>query len=216
MNKNSISVVAIYSLVVAAFSGLARSFIDGEFIWSSFLKTTAITWVLATILGYILYLLVYPKNVQPSTPSFKPSTQYFYNDYVNGFCRVEKIVFGYDGSVTSEFNFLNKEGKYIMEKWYAAASDFCKEGVALIYNGEMYNFINKEGKVMSTNWFYDIDPFVEGIAKVRWKDNTVNFVGIDGKCLWENWCPEIVLDNTAGKVVLSNNDDEEEDNNTDE
>ena len=215
MNKNSISVVAIYSLVVAAFSGLARSFIDGEFIWSSFLKTTSITWVLATILGYILYLLIYPKIVQPPTPSFKPSTQYFYNDYVNGFCRVEKIVFSYDGSVTSEFNFLNKEGKYIMEKWYVAASDFCKEGVALIYDGEMYNFINKEGKVMSTIWFYDIDPFVEGIAKVRWKDNTVNFVGIDGKCLWENWCPEIVLDNTAGKVVLSNNDDEEN-NNTDE
>ena len=215
MNKNSISVVAIYSLVVAAFSGLARSFIDGEFIWSSFLKTTSITWVLATILGYILYLLIYPKNVQPPTPKFKPSTQYFYNDYVNGFCRVEKIVLGYDGSVTSEFNFLNKEGKYIMEKWYVAASDFCKEGVALIYDGEMYNFINKEGKVMSTIWFYDIDPFVEGIAKVRWKDNTVNFVGIDGKCLWENWCPEIVLDNTTGKVVLSNNDDEEN-NNTDE
>ena len=71
MNKNSISVVAIYSLVAAAFSGLASSFIDGEFIWTSFLKTTAITWVLATIHGYILYLLVYPKNVQPST---QPST----------------------------------------------------------------------------------------------------------------------------------------------
>ena len=118
MNKNSISVVAIYSLVVAVFSGLASSFIDGEFIWTSFLKTTAITWVLATILGYILYLLVYPKNVQPSTPNFKPSTQYFYNDYVNGFCRVEKIMFGYDGSVTSEFNFLDKEGKTILWRRY--------------------------------------------------------------------------------------------------
>lgn len=207
-NKNSISTVVVYAFVL----GLLYSFLTSgyftdpsSFSWASFIKVGLIAWLIITVLGYILYIITYPRTTEESTQPIvqEPTVQFYYHPYSNGFCRVEKITFYPDGNVSSEFNFFNKEGEYISEKWYPAVSDFCEEGVALITDGEMYNFINGEGKLMSINWFYGIEPFVDGIAKVRWKDNTVNFVGVDGKCLWKDWKPEIVLPNTD-----NNNEDE--------
>lgn len=212
-NKNIALNVIVYAFIVALIYSFATSgfFSDtSAFNWTKFIITGLISWVVIIILSYVLYILIYSKVTEQQVPQVvyqDPTIKYYYHPYSNGFCRVEKITFYPDGNVSSEFNFFNKEGEYISEKWYPGVSDFCADGVALVTDGEMYNFINSEGKIMSTNWFYGIDPFSDGVAKVKWKDNTVNFVGIDGKCLWKEWKPEVVLPNSEENTNEDNNEE---------
>lgn len=212
-NKNIALNVIVYAFIVALIYSFATSgfFSDtSAFNWTKFIITGLISWVVIIILSYVLYILIYSKVTEQQVPQVvyqDPTIKYYYHPYSNGFCRVEKITFYPDGNVSSEFNFFNKEGEYISEKWYPGVSDFCADGVALVTDGEMYNFINGEGKIMSTNWFYGIDPFSDGVAKVKWKDNTVNFVGIDGKCLWKEWKLEVVLPNSEENTNEGNNEE---------
>ena len=212
-NKNIALNVIVYAFIVALIYSFATSgfFSDtSAFNWTKFIITGLISWVVIIILSYILYIIIYSKVTEQQVPQVvyqDPTIKYYYHPYSNGFCRVEKITFCPDGNVSSEFNFFNKEGEYISDKWYPGVSDFCADGVALVTDGEMYNFINGEGKIMSTNWFYGIDPFSDGVAKVKWKDNTVNFVGIDGKCLWKEWKPEVVLPNSEENTNEGNNEE---------
>ena len=212
-NKNIVLNVIVYAFVVALIYSVATSgcFSDtSAFNWTKFIITGLISWVAIIILSYVLYIIIYSKVTEQQVPQVvyqDPTIKYYYHPYSNGFCRVEKITFYPDGNVSSEFNFFNKEGEYISDKWYPGVSDFCADGVALVTDGEMYNFINGEGKIMSTNWFYGIDPFIDGVAKVKWKDNTVNFVGVDGKCLWKEWKPEVVLPNSEENTNEGNNEE---------
>ena len=212
-NKNIALNVIVYAFIVALIYSFATSgfFSDtSAFNWTKFIITGLISWVVIIILSYVLYIIIYSKVTEQQVPQVvyqDPTIKYYYHPYSTGFCRVEKITFYPDGNVSSEFNFFNKEGEYISEKWYPGVSDFCADGVALVTDGEMYNFINGEGKIMSTNWFYGIDPFSDGVAKVKWKDNTVNFVGIDGKCLWKEWKPEVVLPNSEENTNEGNNEE---------
>lgn len=212
-NKNIALNVIVYAFIVALIYSFATSGIFSDtsaFNWTKFIITGLISWVVIIILSYVLYILIYSKVTEQQVPQVvyqDPTIKYYYHPYSNGFCRVEKITFYPDGNVSSEFNFFNKEGEYISEKWYPGVSDFCADGVALVTDGEMYNFINSEGKIMSINWFYGIDPFSDGVAKVKWKDNTVNFVGIDGKCLWKEWKPEVVLPNSEENTNEDNNEE---------
>lgn len=212
-NKNIALNVIVYAFIVALIYSFATSgfFSDtSAFNWTKFIITGLISWVVIIILSYVLYILIYSKVTEQQVPQVvyqDPTIKYYYHPYSNGFCRVEKITFYPDGNVSSEFNFFNKEGEYISDKWYPGVSDFCADGVALVTDGEMYNFINGEGKIMSTNWFYGIDPFSDGVAKVKWKDNTVNFVGVDGKCLWKEWKPEVVLPNSEENANEGNNEE---------
>ena len=212
-NKNIALNVIVYAFIVALIYSFATSgfFSDASaFNWTKFIITGLISWVVIIILSYILYIIIYSKVTEQQVPQVvyqDPTVKYYYHPYSNGFCRVEKITFYPDGNVSSEFNFFNKEGEYISDKWYPGVSDFCADGVALVTDGEMYNFINGEGKIMSTNWFYGIDPFIDGVAKVKWKDNTVNFVGVDGKCLWKEWKPEVVLPNSEENANEGNNEE---------
>lgn len=212
-NKNIALNVIVYAFIVALIYSFATSgfFSDtSAFNWTKFIITGLISWVVIIILSYVLYILIYSKVTEQQVPQVvyqDPTIKYYYHPYSNGFCRVEKITFYPDGNISSEFNFFNKEGEYISEKWYPGVSDFCADGVALVTDGEMYNFINGEGKIMSTNWFYGIDPFSDGVAKVKWKDNTVNFVGVDGKCLWKEWKLEVVLPNSEENTNEGNNEE---------
>lgn len=212
-NKNIALNVIVYAFIVALIYSFATSgfFSDtSAFNWTKFIITGLISWVVIIILSYVLYIIIYSKVTEQQVPQVvyqDPTVKYYYHPYSNGFCRVEKITFYPDGNVSSEFNFFNKEGEYISDKWYPGVSDFCADGVALVTDGEMYNFINGEGKIMSTNWFYGIDPFSDGVAKVKWKDNTVNFVGVDGKCLWKEWKPEVVLPNSEENTNEGNNEE---------
>ena len=212
-NKNIALNVIVYAFIVALIYSFATSgfFSDtSAFNWTKFIITGLISWVVIIILSYILYIIIYSKVTEQQVPQVvyqDPTIKYYYHPYSNGFCRVEKITFYPDGNISSEFNFFNKEGEYISDKWYPGVSDFCADGVALVTDGEMYNFINGEGKIMSTNWFYGIDPFSDGVAKVKWKDNTVNFVGVDGKCLWKEWKLEVVLPNSEENTNEGNNEE---------
>ena len=212
-NKNIALNVIVYAFIVALIYSFATSgfFSDtSAFNWTKFIITGLISWVVIIILSYVLYILIYSKVTEQQVPQVvyqDPTIKYYYHPYSNGFCRVEKITFYPDGNISSEFNFFNKEGEYISDKWYPGVSDFCADGVALVTDGEMYNFINGEGKIMSTNWFYGIDPFSDGVAKVKWKDNTVNFVGVDGKCLWKEWKPEVILPNSEENTNEGNNEE---------
>ena len=212
-NKNIALNVIVYAFIVALIYSFATSgfFSDtSAFNWTKFIITGLISWVVIIILSYVLYILIYSKVTEQQVPQVvyqDPTIKYYYHPYSNGFCRVEKITFYPDGNISSEFNFFNKEGEYISDKWYPGVSDFCADGVALVTDGEMYNFINGEGKIMSTNWFYGIDPFSDGVAKVKWKDNTVNFVGVDGKCLWKEWKLEVVLPNSEENTNEGNNEE---------
>ena len=212
-NKNITLHVIVYAFIIALIYSFATSgfFSDtSTFNWTKFIITGLISWGVITILSYVLYIIIYSKVAEQPVPQVvyqDPTTKYYYHPYSNGFCRVEKITFYPDGNVSSEFNFFNKEGEYISEKWYPGVSDFCVDGVALVTDGEMYNFINTEGKLMSVSWFYEIDPFVDGVAKVKWKDNTVNFVGVDGKCLWKEWKLEVVLPNSEENTNEGNNEE---------
>ena len=212
-NKNIALNVIVYAFIVALIYSFATSgfFSDtSAFNWTKFIITGLISWIVIIILSYVLYILIYSKVTEQQVPQVvyqDPTIKYYYHPYSNGFCRVEKITFYPDGNISSEFNFFNKEGEYISDKWYPGVSDFCADGVALVTDGEMYNFINGEGKIMSTNWFYGIDPFSDGVAKVKWKDNTVNFVGVDGKCLWKEWKPEVVLPNSEENTNEGNNEE---------
>lgn len=212
-NKNITLRVIVYAFIIALIYSFATSgyFSDtSAFNWTKFIITGLISWVAIIILSYILYIIIYSKVTEQQVPQVvyqDPTVKYYYHPYSNGFCRVEKITFYPDGNISSEFNFFNKEGEYISDKWYPGVSDFCADGVALVTDGEMYNFINGEGKIMSTNWFYGIDPFIDGVAKVKWKDNTVNFVGVDGKCLWKEWKPEVVLPNSEENTNEGNNEE---------
>ena len=212
-NKNIALNVIVYAFIVALIYSFATSgfFSDtSAFNWTKFIITGLISWIVIIILSYVLYILIYSKVTEQQVPQVvyqDPTIKYYYHPYSNGFCRVEKITFYPDGNISSEFNFFNKEGEYISEKWYPGVSDFCADGVALVTDGEMYNFINGEGKIMSTNWFYGIDPFSDGVAKVKWKDNTVNFVGVDGKCLWKEWKLEVVLPNSEENTNEGNNEE---------
>ena len=212
-NKNITLRVIVYAFIIALIYSFATSgyFSDtSAFNWTKFIITGLISWVAIIILSYILYIIIYSKVTEQQVPQVvyqDPTVKYYYHPYSNGFCRVEKITFYPDGNISREFNFFNKEGEYISEKWYPGVSDFCADGVALVTDGEMYNFINGEGKIMSTNWFYGIDPFIDGVAKVKWKDNTVNFVGVDGKCLWKEWKPEVVLPNSEENANEGNNEE---------
>ena len=212
-NKNIALNVIVYAFIVALIYSFATSgfFSDtSAFNWTKFIITGLISWVVIIILSYVLYIIIYSKVTEQQVPQVvyqDPTIKYYYHPYSNGFCRVEKITFYPDGNVSSEFNFFNKEGEYISDKWYPGVSDFCADGVALVTDGEMYNFINGEGKIMSTNWFYGIDPFSDGVAKVKWKDNTVNFVGVDGKCLWKEWKLEVVLPNSEENTNEGNNEE---------
>ena len=182
-NKNITLHVIVYAFIIALIYSFATSGFFSDtcaFNWTKFIITGLISWGVITILSYVLYIIIYSKVAEQSVPQVvyqDPTIKYYYHPYSNGFCRVEKITFYPDGNVSSEFNFFNKEGEYISEKWYPAVSDFCAEGVALITDGEMYNFINTEGKLMSVSWFYEIDPFVDGVAKVKWKEQMVSFYG---------------------------------------
>ena len=212
-NKNIALNVIVYAFIVALIYSFATSGIFSDtsaFNWTKFIITGLISWVVIIILSYVLYILIYSKVTEQQVPQVvyqDPTIKYYYHPYSNGFCRVEKITFYPDGNISSEFNFFNKEGEYISDKWYPGVSDFCADGVALVTDGEMYNFINGEGKIMSTNWFYGIDPFSDGVAKVKWKDNTVNFVGVDGKCLWKEWKLEVVLPNSEENTNEGNNEE---------
>ena len=205
-NKHTYILLGIWLLVSLLITGITFGYINRTEVimdWGDYVKVSLVIWLLLSAIVWIINtVFIYYFNCVPledtlTANAVEPSIQYYYNTYMNGYCRVEKISIDSDGNISSEFSFVNKKGEFISDDWYAAATDFFECGVAIIFDGKMFNFINTEGKVICGSWFYGIEPFNdEGIAKIYWSDNSVNFVNTKGEYLWENWRPEIILDNT--------------------
>ena len=67
-----------------------------------------------------------------------------------------------------QYNFINKDGKLLSDKWFEFADYFDNDGFALIQRADgLQNFIDKQGKILSNEWFNWVGYFCEGFAGVR-------------------------------------------------
>ena len=87
-----------------------------------------------------------------------------------------------------EYNFINKEGKLLLNEWFKSVSCFYN-GFSVVQRGyNQYNFIDRQGKLLSDEWFKDVDYFnKDGFARVQRKDSKWNFIGKDGKIISDEW-----------------------------
>ena len=86
-----------------------------------------------------------------------------------------------------QYNFINKQGKLLSEKWFEWAEDF-KDGFAVVKNEDyVYNLIDKQGKFLSEQWFEKAFEFNEGFAVVEKPIGLRNFIDANGKILSEQW-----------------------------
>ena len=65
-----------------------------------------------------------------------------------------------------KWNYINTEGKMLLEQWFDDAWWFC-EGFAVVELDGKWNYINTEGKLLSEQWFDDACVFSEGFALVK-------------------------------------------------
>lgn len=129
---------------------------------------------------------------------------YYYNDFKNGMCKVERIEYNSPKDLERKnyktyFGFVNEDGEFISKKWYVGASDFFDNGVAVVElldkNGnEVFNIIDKTGEELSLSWFYSIYGFSDGLCKVGWNDGTINFINEKGELMWKEWKKELSID----------------------
>lgn len=99
--------------------------------------------------------------------------------FSDGFARIKNC--------ERKYNFIDKQGKLLSEKWFDWADDF-KEGFAVVKNEDyVYNFIDKQGKFLSEKWFEKAFDFNEGFAVVEKTNNLRNFIDTKGKILSDEW-----------------------------
>lgn len=128
---------------------------------------------------------------------------YYYNDYKNGMCKVERIEYKSLKDLERKnyktyFGFVNESGE-LVSKWYVGASDFYESGIAVveIYDNdgnELFNIINKEGEELSVSWYYSICELSGGLFKVGWNDGTINFMNEKGELIWKEWKKELSIE----------------------
>ena len=87
-----------------------------------------------------------------------------------------------------KYNYIDKQGKLLSEKWFDWAEDF-KEGFAVVKNEDyVYNFIDKQGKFLSEKWFECVGEFYEGFEIVQKITNSLyNFIDTKGRILSGKW-----------------------------
>ena len=99
--------------------------------------------------------------------------------FSDGFARIKNC--------ERKYNFIDKQGKLLSEKWFDWAEDF-EDGFAVVKNEDyVYNFIDKQGKFLSEKWFEKAFDFNEGFAVVEKTIGLRNFIGKDGKLLSDEW-----------------------------
>lgn len=99
--------------------------------------------------------------------------------YSDGFARVKNC--------DKQYNFIDKDGKLLSDKWFEWAEDF-KDGFAVVKNEDyVYNFIDKKGKFLSEKWFEKAFDFNEGFAVVEKTIGLRNYIDKYGKILSDEW-----------------------------
>ncbi len=78
----------------------------------------------------------------------------------NGFFKVEDYVNKGVTNHTSTFAFYNKKGEQILPFKYSYATDFSKNGYALVKENKGYKFIDTYGKIISIPKYDKIDPYI--------------------------------------------------------
>lgn len=117
---------------------------------------------------------------------FLTNTEWWKNEIVldllywsEGFARIRNC--------DKKYNFIDKQGKLLSEKWFDWAEDF-KEGFAVVKNEDyVYNFIDKQGEFLSEKWFEKAFDFNEGFAVVEKNIGLRNYIDKDGKLLSDEW-----------------------------
>lgn len=99
--------------------------------------------------------------------------------FSDGFARIRQV--------DKKYNFIDKKGKILSEKWFEWAEDF-KDGFAVVKNEDyVYNFINRQGKFLSKQWFEWAENFNDGFAVVGKPIDLRNYIDKDGKILSDEW-----------------------------
>ncbi len=88
-----------------------------------------------------------------------------------------------------KYNFINKAGKLISDRWFIEANDFA-HGYACVkdYETNLWTLIDGEGNPINNKWF-DVDQlwnFYHGYASVK-KDGKYNFVNQNGDFISDIW-----------------------------
>ena len=78
-------------------------------------------------------------------------------DFSEGFTCVE---------LDSKYNFINTDGKFLLEQWFDRCYDF-HNGFAIINLNDKFNYINLGGKLISEQWFDFCESFTKGFADVK-------------------------------------------------
>ena len=66
-----------------------------------------------------------------------------------------------------KYNFIDKKGKILSEKWFDYLDNF-HDGLARLQRSDnLYNFIDKQGNYLSKEWFDLVYTFYNGVADVQ-------------------------------------------------
>ena len=128
------------------------------------------------------------------------NTEWWKNDNVldllywsDGFARVRRE--------DRKYNYIDKQGKLLSEKWFEWAFDF-NDGFAVVKNEDyVYNFINRQGKFLSEQWFEKAFGFNDGFAVVGKPIDLRNYIDKDGKLLSEQWFSDAYSFNDGLAIV---------------
>lgn len=105
------------------------------------------------------------------------------------------------------FNFIDKNGKLLSEKWFRLVQPF-KEGCAkVMLKNYKYNFINSNGNYISKFNFDSACDFKNGFAQVQRSDMLWNYIDKEGKILSNEWFKTVGEFTNRGFAQVQRNDD---------
>lgn len=118
----------------------------------------------------------------------------FYENYVQGRCRVIRFSQTGNARIIKGMNFLDEEGNLILKEWVTQATPFLEEGVSIVQKMDgRYNIIDKSGTEFSREgWAALALEASDGKIKAVNDDGYVNFISIKDKTeLWKEWKEEL-------------------------
>ena len=87
-----------------------------------------------------------------------------------------------------KYNFIDKNGKLLSDKWFEFADYFDNDGLALIQREDgLQNYIDANGKLLSDEWFEWLDYFHNEFARIKEANGEYNYIDKQGKILSEEW-----------------------------
>ena len=86
-----------------------------------------------------------------------------------------------------QYNFINKDGKILSDKWFEFA-DIFRDGFSQIQREDgLQNYIDAKGNILSDKWFNWLDYFKGEFARVKRANGEYNYIDTKGKILSEEW-----------------------------